>query len=112
VCGSFSRTKKDVAALDFDGLFQFGVAILERLISAAASLVTPSRCPSSTCCLRIQFRSVSNLAHGLGGEGVGVGSRLDRVGAIYGESEPNPAPTRLTHNHLHPAALETTPAGG
>ena len=28
-------------------------------ICAAASLVTPSRCPSSTCCLRIQFRNVS-----------------------------------------------------
>ena len=32
---------------------------LSALISAAASLVTPSRAPPSTCCLRIQLRSVS-----------------------------------------------------
>jgi hypothetical protein len=54
--GSLSRTKKDLAALSIS-IVCSGVSTPR--ISAAASLVTPSRCPSSTCCLRIQFRNVS-----------------------------------------------------
>ena len=58
--GSLSRTKKDVAALRIS--IVCSSSALRRFnarISAAASEETPSRSPSSTCCWRIQLRSVS-----------------------------------------------------
>ena len=60
--GSLSRAKKDVAALRISMVCSSSA--LRRLsarISAAASLETPSRSPSSTCRCRIQVRNVSGV---------------------------------------------------
>src|SRR6202007_741245 len=57
--GSLSRAKKDVAALRISMVCSSSALRRFRArISAAASLETPSRVPSSPCCLRLQLRNV------------------------------------------------------